>query len=146
MDKWLRVLVCTALLMVAGCTADGSVVEECPDDAACAPTVTVPDVEHRELRSAYRELLDAGFSVAFSLPRRNDMYYEYAVNRARKGRVKLIHPEPWVGDIDPEPGTQELMRSDDNDAWHYWPAEEEDLERAGYVARSKGPEEATGDC
>ena len=105
MDTRTGVLAVAALLLVtysSGC----SEAEECPDDAACAPALSVPDVEHKELRSAYRELIGTGFSVTFALPSRNDMYYEYAADRTRKGRMTMIHPEPWVGDINPEPGTE----------------------------------------
>lgn len=90
------------LVLTGACSFDtGANGDECPDDAACAPTATVPDVEHRELREAHRALLDAGFDVRFSreLPLRRGLE-DYVVNDG-----SAIAPKPWVGDIDPEPGT-----------------------------------------
>jgi hypothetical protein len=94
MGRYLLVVLAVVALATACATGE----EECPPDAACAPTVEVPDVEHQELRSAYGELVAADLDVRFSPS--TDNYRAYVRNRSIG-----IMPQPWLRDIDPEPGT-----------------------------------------
>lgn len=56
-----------------------------------------------ELRSAWRALVAAGANVEFTRELVKDGYESYALDRS-----KGMSPEPWVADVDPEPGTQLL--------------------------------------
>ena len=88
------------LFLATGCSDLGETAEpECGPDAACGDPEQIPDVEHQELRSAYKELINAGYEVRFTEQLENDGYAEYA----RDGSIG-IQPRPWVGDTDPEPG------------------------------------------
>ena len=94
-------LLIALLLTFAACTSTDVGGDECADNAACAPaTEDVPDVEHMELREAHRELIAAGARVEFMRELVKAGYRSYALDRSMG-----IHPEPWVGDIDPEPGS-----------------------------------------
>lgn len=93
-------IVMTTLL--AACSPiQGSGEDECPDDAACAPVATVPDVEHTELRAAWRALVAEGYNVEFTRTLVHEGYESYVLDDS-----KGMSPEPWVGDVDPEPGTR----------------------------------------
>ena len=93
------IAVAVVMFLAASCT-HSTLEEECGDEGSCAPVLLVPDVEHRELREAYRKLVHSGFLVSFDLERAN-LYYKYSTTRSIG-----IDPEPWVGDINPEPGSE----------------------------------------
>ena len=90
------------LFALAACgSTDIGGAEECSGDAACGPPdLVVPEVEHMELRQAWKELVAAGAHVEFKGRLVRAGYESYALNS-----LKDMDPEPWVGDIDPEPGS-----------------------------------------
>lgn len=93
-----RLFVLLALALTVGaCTSDSSTGEdECSPDAACAPTVSVPDVVGLDIFKAVNELEEAGLAVDVSaLPKR-----ERAYSRREN------HPRMRVVEMDPPPGTR----------------------------------------
>jgi hypothetical protein len=91
-------MVSAFIVVIAGCRI-GDGYGECPDGAGCAASVGIPDVEHQELRSAYRQLVEAGFEVRFTPVLEDEGYAKYVEDPSMG-----ILPEPWLKDIDPEPG------------------------------------------
>lgn len=90
--------VLAVILAIAACSPDTSTGEnECPPDAACAPTVSVPDVVGLDLVKAIDALHDAGFSVDTS-----------GLNKVARGYAtgNQTHPRVRVVEMDPAPDTE----------------------------------------